>query len=77
MLPDPLIQIPNTPQHARRRRAIAAQLAAFDVMRGDGVFSTTINVEAGMFPREQVGEAAGADVFAVTVGLEETAADVL
>ena len=27
LLPDPFMQIPNTPQHARRRRSTAAQLA--------------------------------------------------
>ena len=32
----------------------------------------TIDVEAAVFPREDVGEAAEADVFAVAEGLEET-----
>jgi len=34
-----------------------------------------VDVETGVFPREQVGEAAGADVFAVTEGLQETVAE--
>ncbi len=49
--------------------------ATVGVMRGDGFFATTINVEAAVFPGEQVGEAAGADVFAVAEGLQETVAE--
>ena len=46
--------------------------AAFGVVGGDGFFAAVVDVEAGMFPGEEVGEAAGADVFAIAQGLEET-----
>ncbi len=34
-----------------------------------------IDMEAGVFPREQVGKAAGADMFAGAEGLQETVAE--
>ena len=46
--------------------------AAVGVMGGHGFFAAAVDVEATVFPREQVGEAAGADVFAVAEGLQET-----
>ena len=46
-------------------------LAAFGVVGGDGFFAAVVDVETGVFPGEEVGEAAGADVFAVAQGLEE------
>ncbi len=49
--------------------------AAFGVVGGDGFFAAIVDVEAGMFPGEEVGEAAGADVFAVAQALEETVAE--
>ena len=49
--------------------------AAFGVVGGDGFFAAVVDVEAGMFPGEEVGEAAGADVFAVAQGVEETVAE--
>ena len=48
--------------------------AAFGVVGGDGFFAAVVDVEAGMFPGEEVGEAAGADVFALAQGVEETVA---
>jgi hypothetical protein len=45
------------------------------VVGGDGFFATVVDVKAGMFPREEVGEAAGADVFAVAQGMEEAVAE--
>ena len=40
-------------------------LAAIGVVGGNGFFAAIVDVEAGMFPGDEVGEAAGADVFAV------------
>jgi hypothetical protein len=49
--------------------------AAFGVVGGDGFFAAVVDVEAGMFPGEEVGEATGADVFAVAQGVEEAVAE--
>ncbi len=49
--------------------------AAFGIMGGDGFFAAVVNVEAGMLPREEVGEAAGADVFTLAQGVEEAMAE--
>ena len=49
--------------------------AAVGVMGGHGFFAAAVDVEAAVFPREQVGKAAGADVFAVAEGLQETVAE--
>ncbi len=48
--------------------------AAFGVVGGDWFFAAVVDVVTGMFPREEVGEAAGADVFAVAQGMEEAVA---
>jgi hypothetical protein len=50
-------------------------LAALGVVGGDGFFAAVVDAEAGMFPREKVGEAIGADVFAVAQGAEEAVAE--
>jgi hypothetical protein len=39
-------------------------LATFGIMGGDGFFAAVVDVEAGMFPGEEVGEFFRADVFA-------------
>ena len=49
--------------------------AAFGVVGGDGFFAAVVDVEAGMFPGKEVGEAAGADVFALAQGVEEAVAE--
>ena len=49
--------------------------AAFSVVGGDGFFAAIVDVEAGMFPGEEVGEFFWADVFAVAESLEETVAE--
>jgi hypothetical protein len=49
--------------------------ATFGVVGWDGFFAAVVDVEAGMFPGEEVGEAAGADVFSIAQGLEETVAE--
>jgi hypothetical protein len=43
--------------------------AAFGVVGGDGFFAAVVDVESGMFPRQEVGEATGADVFALAQGV--------
>lgn len=49
--------------------------AAFGVVGGDGFFAAVVDVEAGVFPGKEVGEATGADVFAVAQGVEEAVAE--
>lgn len=49
--------------------------AAGAVVGGDGFFATVVDVEAGMFPREQVGEFSGADEFGFAQGVEEAVAE--
>jgi hypothetical protein len=49
--------------------------AAFGVMGRDGFFATAVDVEAGMFPGEEIGELAGADEFGVAEGVEEAVAE--
>ena len=39
--------------------------APFGVVGRDGFFAAVVDVETGVFPGEEIGEAAGADVFAV------------
>jgi len=46
--------------------------AAVGVMGGHGFFAAAVDVEAAVFPGEQVGEAVGADVLAGAEGLQET-----
>ena len=41
-------------------------------MGGDGFFAAVVDVEAGVFPGEQVGEFAGADELGFAQGVEET-----
>ena len=43
-------------------------------MGGDGLFPTVVDVEAGVFPGEEIGELGGADKFGVAEGLEEAVA---
>jgi hypothetical protein len=50
-------------------------LAAFGVVGGNGFFAAVVDVEAGVFPEEKVGEFFRADVFAVAESLEETMAE--
>jgi len=45
------------------------------VMGGDGFFAAVVDVEAAVFPREEVGEFFGADEFGVAEGLEEAVAE--
>jgi hypothetical protein len=49
--------------------------AAFGVVGWNGFFAAIVDVEAGMLSGEEVGEEAGADVFAIAQGLEETVAE--
>jgi hypothetical protein len=41
------------------------------VVGGDGLFAAVVDVEAGVFPGEEVGELGGADEFGVAEGVEE------
>ncbi len=45
------------------------------VVSGDGFFAAAVDVEAAVFPGEEVGEAAFAEVFAVAESLEEAVAE--
>ena len=44
-------------------------------MGGDGLFAAVVDVEAGVFPGEEVGELGGADEFGVAQGVKETVAE--
>jgi hypothetical protein len=55
--------------------APATAFAALGVVGGDGFFAAVVDVEAGVFPGEEIGEAAGADVFAFMEGVEEAVAE--
>ena len=48
--------------------------AALGVVGGNGFFTAVVDVEAGVFPGEEFGESAGADVFAFAQGVEEAVA---
>ena len=54
--------------------APATAFAPGAVVGGDGFFAAVVDVEAGVFPREQVGEFAGADEFGFAQGVEEAMA---
>jgi len=56
-------------------KILGETFAAFGVVGGDGFFAAVVDVEAGVFPGKEVGEAAGADVFAFAQGVEETVAE--
>ena len=49
-------------------------LAAFGVAGSDGLFPT-VDVEAAVFPREEIGDLLGAEVFFVAKDLEEAVAE--
>jgi hypothetical protein len=44
------------------------------VVGGDGLFSAVVDIEAGVFPGEEIGEFGGTDDFGVAEGLEEAVA---
>ena len=50
-------------------------LATGFVVGGDRLFPTVVDVEAGVFPGEEVGEFGGADEFGVAEGVEEAVAE--
>jgi hypothetical protein len=50
-------------------------LATGGVVGGDGLFATVVDVEAGVFPGEEVGEFAGADEFGIAEGVKEAVAE--
>ena len=52
--------------------APATAFAPGAVVGGDGFFAAVVDVEAGVFPGEQVGEFAGADELGFAQGVEET-----
>ncbi len=45
------------------------------VVGGDGFFAAVVDVEAGVFPGEEVGEFSGADELGVAQGVEEAMAE--
>ena len=49
--------------------------AAGGVVGGDGFFAAVVDVEAAVFPREEVGEFFGADEFGVAEGVEKAVAE--
>ncbi|MDB4327569.1 hypothetical protein N9962_00310 [bacterium] len=49
-------------------------LATGGVVGGDGLFAAVVDIEAGVFPGEEVGEFGGTDEFGVTESVEEVVA---
>jgi hypothetical protein len=54
-----------------RRRYSARRLRPGAVVGGDGFFAIVVDVEAGVFPGEQVGEFSGADELGFARGVKE------
>ena len=54
---------------------LSEALATGGLVGGDGLFAAVVDVEAGVFPGEEVGEFGGADEFGVVEGLEEAVAE--
>ena len=52
-------------------------LAAGGVVGGDGLFAAVVDIEAGVFPGEEIGEFGGTDEFGVAEGVEEAVAEEL
>ena len=50
-------------------------LAAGGVVGGDGLFAAVVDIEAGVFPGEEIGEFGGADEFGVVECVEEAVAE--
>ena len=50
-------------------------LATGGVVGGDGLFAAVVDVEAGVFPGEEIGEFGGADEFGVTESVEKAVAE--
>jgi hypothetical protein len=46
------------------------------VVGGHGLFAAVVDIEAGVFPGEEVGELGGADEFGIAEGVEEAVAEV-
>ena len=53
--------------------ASAAIDAPGAVVGGDWTFAAVVDVEAGVFPQEEVGEFSGADEFGIAQGVEAVA----
>ena len=45
------------------------------VVGGHGLFAAVVDIEAGVFPSEEVGEFAGADELGIAEGVEEAVAE--
>lgn len=57
------------------QKILGEAFAAGAVVGWDGFFAAVVDVEAGVFPREEVGEFARADEFGVAEGVEEAVAE--
>jgi hypothetical protein len=45
------------------------------IVRGNGFFAAVVDVEAGVFPREEVGKSLGADESGLAQGVQEAVAE--
>jgi hypothetical protein len=63
------------PKEGMAQKILGEAFAAGAVVGGDGFLAAVVDVEAGVFPREQVGEFAGADEFGFAQGVEEAVAE--
>ena len=53
------------------QQVLGKTLATGGVVGGHGLFATVVDVEAGVFPGEEVGEFLRADEFGIAEGVEE------
>jgi len=55
-------------------KILGEAFATGGVVGGNGLFAAVVDVEAGVFPGEEIGELGGADKFGIAEGLEEAVA---
>ena len=56
-------------------KILGEAFATGGVVGGNGLFAAVVDIEAGVFPGEEVGEFGGADEFGVTKSVEEAMAE--
>ena len=56
-------------------KILGEAFATRGVVGGNGLFAAVVDIEAGVFPGEEVGEFGGTDEFGVAEGLEEAVAE--
>jgi len=56
-------------------KILGEAFATGGVVGGNGLFAAVVDVEAGVFPGEEIGEFGGTDKFGVAQGVKETVAE--